>query len=169
MHILIVRPGAIGDTLLTFPVIQALRAHYNNPHITLVSNPAVLPLAIKFGLAEEVSDYGQIQWSDLFASTGIQQPTLSAQLRRVDMTICWLRDSTGIVKHNLSMAGVKNVVVVPGRPPEGERIHIVDYLASSPNACPRTGNHCSTSRQWGSTQMLACPLFRRDYQAVMGT
>ncbi len=131
MHILIVRPGAIGDTLLTFPVIQALRAHYNNPHITLVSNPAVLPLAIKFGLAEEVSDYGQIQWSDLFASTGIQQPTLSAQLRRVDMTICWLRDSTGIVKHNLSMAGVKNVVVVPGRPPEGERIHIVDYLARS--------------------------------------
>jgi hypothetical protein len=131
MHILIIRPGAIGDTLLTFPVIQALRAHYDNPRITLVSNPAVLPLAIKFGLAEEVSDYGQLQWSEIFASAGIQQPTLSAQLRQVDLAICWLRDSTGIVKHNLSMAGVKNVVVAPGRPPAEERRHIVDYLARS--------------------------------------
>jgi heptosyltransferase III len=131
MHILIIRPGAIGDTLLTFPVIQALRAHYDNPHITLVSNPAVLPLAIKFGLAEDVSDYEQLQWSELFASTGIQQPTLGAQLRRVDLAICWLHDASGIVKHNLYTAGVKNVVVVPGRPPEGERIHIVDYLARS--------------------------------------
>jgi heptosyltransferase III len=131
MHILIIRPGAIGDTLLTFPVIQALRAHYDNPHITLVSNPAVLPLAIKFGLAEEVSDYGQLQWSELFASTGIQQPTLSAQLRQVDLAICWLRDATGVVKRNLSMAGVKNVVVAPGRPNAGERMHIVDYLARS--------------------------------------
>src|SRR5437879_4015225 len=131
MHILIIRPGAIGDTLLTFPVIQALRAHYDNPHITLVSNPAVLPLAIKFGLAEEVSDYGQLQWSELFASTGIQQPTLSAQLRQVDLAICWLRDASGIVKRNLYTAGVKNVVVAPGRPTAGERMHIVDYLARS--------------------------------------
>ncbi|MFL5667420.1 MAG: glycosyltransferase family 9 protein [Ktedonobacteraceae bacterium] len=117
--------------MLTFPVIQALRAHYDNPHITLVSNPAVLPLAIKFGLAEEVSDYGQIQWSELFASTGIQQPTLSAQLRQVDLAICWLRDASGIVKRNLYTAGVKNVVVAPGRPTAGERMHIVDYLARS--------------------------------------
>lgn len=131
MHILIIRPGAIGDALLTFPVIQALRAHYDNPHITLVSNPAVLPLAIKFGLAEEVSDYGQLQWSDIFASAGIQQPTLSAQLRQVDLAICWLRDPSGIVKHNLSVVGVKNVVVAPGRPPAEERRHIVDYLARS--------------------------------------
>src|SRR5258708_34141229 len=131
MHILIIRPGAIGDTLLTFPVIQALRAHYDNPHVTLVSNPAVLPLAIKFGLAEEVSDYGHLQWSELFASTGIQQPTLGAQLRQVDLAICWLRDATGVVKRNLSSAGVKNVVVAPGRPTAGERMHIVDYLARS--------------------------------------
>src|SRR5258708_8656885 len=131
MHILIIRPGAIGDALLTFPVIQALHAHYDNPHVTLVSNPAVLPLAIKFGLAEEVSDYGHLQWSELFASTGIQQPTLGAQLRQVDLAICWLRDATGVVKRNLYTAGVKNVVVAPGRPNAGERMHIADYLARS--------------------------------------
>src|SRR5439155_4589377 len=47
-------------------IIQALRTHYHDPHITLVANPAVLPLALAFGLVEEVSDYGHLQWSQLF-------------------------------------------------------------------------------------------------------
>ena len=66
MHLLITRPGAIGDTLLTFPVLRALRTQYSNPHITLVSNAAVLPLTLDFCIGDEVSDYGHPQWSNLF-------------------------------------------------------------------------------------------------------
>src|SRR6266699_3019143 len=131
MRILIIRPGAVGDALLTFPIIQALRRRYAHPHITLVSNPAVLPLAMEFGLAEEISDCGQLQWSELFAPTGIQQPALREQLQQIDLAICWLRDPAGIVEHNLYAAGAKDVVAAPGRPPAGERIHVVDYLAKS--------------------------------------
>jgi len=50
-------------------------------------------------------------------------------LRRIDLAICWLRDLDGVVERNLLKAGVQRVIVAPGRPPEGERIHIVDYLA----------------------------------------
>ena len=131
MHILIIRPGAIGDSLLTFPVIQALRAQYDDPHIIFVGNAAVLPLALAFGLVEEVGDYGNLRWSELFSAEGIYTPELRKQLQQTELAICWLRDPDGMVEHNLRLAGVKRVIVAPGRPPEGRRIHVVDYLAET--------------------------------------
>src|SRR6266699_3824405 len=127
MRFLILRPGAIGDTLLAFPVLRALRAQYIHPHVTFVSNASVLPLALAFGVAEEASDYEHIQWSELFSTHGIHSPTLQNLLHRIDSAICWLRDPEGMVEHNLLMAGVRHVIVAPGRPRES--LHIVDYLA----------------------------------------
>jgi len=131
LHILIIRPGAIGDTLLTFPVIQALRAQYDDPRIIFVGNAAVLPLALAFGLVEEVADYGDLRWSELFSAEGIHTPELRKQLQQTELAICWLRDPDGMVEHNLRLAGVKRVIIAPGRPPEGRRIHVVDYLAET--------------------------------------
>src|SRR5258708_1005580 len=134
MRFLILRPGAIGDTLLAFPVLRALRAQYIHPHITFVGNASVLPLALAFGVAEEASDYEDIQWSELFSTHGIDSPALQDLLQRIDSAICWLRDPEGMVEHNLLMAGVRHVIVAPGRPRES--MHIVDYLAQT-MGCPR--------------------------------
>jgi heptosyltransferase III len=127
--ILIVRPGAIGDVLLTFPVLKALREQYAGAHFTLVSNAQVLPLAMEFGVAEKAFDFQDIQWSELFSTTGICTLSMRDLLEQTDLAICWLRDPDGIIEHNLKTAGVKYVVIAPGRPPEGQRIHIVNYLA----------------------------------------
>ncbi|MBA2396087.1 MAG: glycosyltransferase family 9 protein [Ktedonobacteraceae bacterium] len=133
MHYLIVRPGAIGDTLLTFPVIQALRAQSSNPHITFVGNAAVLPLALAAHIAEEVFDYDSRQWSALFATDGIHSPTLQALLQHIDVAICWLRDPEQIVERNLRSLGIQRIVIAPGHPSHNEHIHIVDYLARTLN------------------------------------
>ena len=132
MRTLIVRPGAIGDALLTFPIINLLRKQDANPHVTLVSNPAVLPLAQAFGLAEEVYDYDHPLWSELFSPSGISSPTLRDLLRQTDRAICWLTDSDGIVQHNLRRAGIASVTVKPGRPPQAQQhLHQVVYLAAT--------------------------------------
>lgn len=128
-HILVIRPGAIGDALLTFPILKLLKEHYTNAHIRLVSNAQVLPLALAFGVSEEVFDFQDIQWSELFAANGICTPTTRELSGQTDLVICWLRDPDGIIERNLRAAGVKHLIIAPGRPPEGERIHIVDYLA----------------------------------------
>jgi heptosyltransferase III len=131
MRILILRPSAIGDTLLTFPVILALKAQYSHTHVTFVSNPAVLPLAQAWNVADEIADYGNAQWSDLFSTAGICSPTVCGLLQQTDMAVCWLGDPDGIVKHNLLAAGVQQMIVAPGRPSEGMHIHIVEYLAQT--------------------------------------
>ena len=128
MQILIIRPGAIGDTLLTLPVIQALRARDQVAHIILVGNVAVLPLALASGIVDAVADYEQLQWSELFSSVGIRSPAMLSLLQQSELVICLLRDSDGVVCHNLQQAGVKHLIIAAGRPPEGQRIHIVQYL-----------------------------------------
>ena len=130
-HILVIRPGAIGDALLTFPVLKALRERYANAHITLVSNAQVLPLALASGVAEEVIDYQDMQWSELFSTTGIRTPALAGLLDHTDVAICWIRDADGIVERNLRAAGVKRLIIAPGRPLVGTHMHIVDYLAQT--------------------------------------
>ncbi len=131
MNLLLIRPGAIGDAILTFHILKALREKYSNPHLTFVSNANVLPLAIAFGLAEKVSDYGHVQWGELFSTTGIQTPAMREQLLHTDLAICWLRDTDGLVERNLRKAGVGQVIVAPGRSAEGMHLHVVEYLAQT--------------------------------------
>ncbi|MBV9616552.1 MAG: glycosyltransferase family 9 protein [Ktedonobacteraceae bacterium] len=133
MHYLILRPGAIGDNLLSFPVIQALRAQSNSPHVTFVGNASVLPLALDLGIAEEVSDYNSLQWSELFSSAGVRSPTLQTLLHRIDSAICWLGDPEHIIERNLRSCGIQQITIAPGRPSPDERIYIVDYLTRTLN------------------------------------
>ena len=128
-NILIVRPGAIGDTLLTFPVLKALRSYYEATRITLVGNAQVLPLAIASGVAQQAFDFQDIRWSDLFSTQGIRTSSLRDLLSQIDLAICWMGDPDGIVEHNLKTLGIKQAIIAAGRPPAGEHIHIVDYLA----------------------------------------
>ena len=127
--ILVLRPGAIGDALLAFPVLKALREQYDGTRITLVSNAQVLPLAQAFGVAEQTFDFQDIQWSELFSSNGIRTSSMRDLLAQTDLAICWMRDPDGIIEHNLKTSGVKHRIIAPGRPSAGISLHIVDYLA----------------------------------------
>jgi heptosyltransferase III len=131
LRILIIRPGAIGDTLLTFPIIKTIRNEHGNQHITLVGNPDILPLALASGLVDETSDYGHPQWSSLFSIHDTFSPTLRDQLQQTDLAICWLRDPDGLVKQNLRMAGVQKIKIATGRPSGDKQIHVVQYLAET--------------------------------------
>ena len=128
-RILIIRPGAIGDALLTFPVLKALEENNTGTHITLVSNAQVLPLALAFGVAEQVFDFQDIQWIELFSTTGIRTSFMRNLLSQIDLAICWLRYLDGIIEQNLKTSGVEHLIIAPGRPSVDEHLHIIDYLA----------------------------------------
>ncbi len=146
--ILVLRPGAIGDAILAFPVLKALREQYDGTRITFVSNPQVLPLAEAFGVAEQTFDFQNIQWSELFSSSGIRTSSMRTLLAQTDLTICWMRDPDGIIEHNLETSGVKHCIIAPGRPSAGAGIHIVDYLART-IGLPNVGAQFIVPLSWG--------------------
>ena len=147
-RILIIRPGAIGDALLTFPVLKALEENNTGTHITLVSNAQVLPLALAFGVAEQVFDFQDIQWIELFSTTGIRTSFMRGLLEQTDLAICWMRDPDGIIEHNLKSSGIKHIIIAPGRPSARERLHIVDYLAHT-IGLPIVGARFIAPSSWG--------------------
>ncbi|WP_322480802.1 glycosyltransferase family 9 protein [Thermogemmatispora sp.] len=130
-EILVIRPGAIGDTLLAFPLLSALQAASPLARLTLVGNAQVLPLARWLGVADQVEDYADLRWSALFAESGPGKDELCARLRLAERVICWLTDSTGVVRRTLAEAGVRLATVAPGRPPMGEPMHVTAYLAQT--------------------------------------
>ena len=146
--ILVIRPGAMGDALLTFPVLKALREQYDGMRITLVSNTQVLPLAQAFGVAEQAFDFQDIQWSELFSSSGIRTSAMRDLLEQTELAICWMRDPDGIIEHNLKMSGIEHSIIAPGRPSTGERLHIVDYLART-IGLPNVGAQFIAPSSWG--------------------
>lgn len=133
MRILILRPGAIGDTLLAFPVIDALRTYMRSgdgdAHITLVGNMAALPLALRCGVADEIASYDEACWRFLFLKPPHSLPVLAPRLEQYDIVVAWLRDADGIVKRNLDGLAIWQSVIAPGRP--ADATHVVHYLAST--------------------------------------
>jgi heptosyltransferase-3 len=133
MRILILRPGAIGDTLLAFPVIDALRTRMlsrdREVHITLVGNMAVLPLALRCGVADEIASYDEARWGFLFLKPPHSLSVLAPLLAPFDMVVAWLRDTDGIVQRNLDALTIRHSIIAPGRP--ADATHIVHYLAAT--------------------------------------
>lgn len=131
MHICIIRPGALGDTLLALPVIQALREQESIECVTFVGQAAFAPLLLATGLVTNALDYEDICWSQLFLLQGILHPGLRALLADCQLVVCWLRDPDGLIAQNLRAATSGRVVVAPGRPGEDAGMHTSAYLAST--------------------------------------
>lgn len=54
LGILVVRGGAIGDFVLTLPVLSALRRRFPGTRLTIVGRPGIAELARVGGLADEI-------------------------------------------------------------------------------------------------------------------
>lgn len=129
MKIVAIRPAPLGDSLLVFPILAALRAKYNNPHITFLGSPAVLPLAKAWGLADEVIIPADVQWHEMVSLAGIHSPALRDLLVGADLVICWLNDSDGWIKKNLLAIGVTKFILAPEQEARNDARHIVEQLA----------------------------------------
>src|SRR5579863_1363405 len=129
MKIVAIRPAPLGDSLLVFPILAALRAKYTTAHITFLGHPAVLPLAKAWGVADEALNPAQLNWSELVSPKGIRSANLRELLQGADLVICWLDDSDGWVSGGLRGIGVEQFIIAPEGEPLNNTRHIVEVLA----------------------------------------
>lgn len=164
MRILVIRPGAIGDTLLTFPILQHLQRKYEQTEITFVGNVSVLPIAKAFGLAQTIADYEESQWGQFFIPLtnplSKQAAWLQERIRGIDIAIFWLRDPGAVLSQNAQKLGIKQIFVAPGRPAEDRPQHIVDYLGQS------IGEQIQLENIWRVPELYAWKSSATDSRAV---
>lgn len=123
---LVIRGGALGDFLLTLPVLAALRGAAQ--HLELLAYPQFVQLAGEAGLTGggRSIEYGPL--AGFFARGAVQQPELRGYFASFDLVLSYLYDPDGIFADNVRAAGVTAFVQGPHRP--GGKMHAVDELAT---------------------------------------
>ncbi len=127
-RIIVLRPGAIGDTLLTFPALLALRRRFPAAEITVVGNRAPLDLGRMDGILDHADAFGASWLSDLFADE--PTPALRARLEKFDLGVVWMHatEAATDLANRLHAAGVRQVLALVSFPPAGSRRHVADHL-----------------------------------------
>jgi heptosyltransferase-3 len=127
---LILRPGAIGDAIVTLPVIQNLRAHFpdaahpSDAWIELVVGGAAAELLRGRCAADQVASFDEARWAALFASD-----TSAAQklLQRFQHVIFYIAGNTAAAVRLRSALGDR-LTLWPPLPPSDAPTPICQHL-----------------------------------------
>jgi len=107
VRILVLRGGALGDLILTLPVLGEIRKSYPNAEVVLLG---IFPHA-RLAAPEFVDRVGRIDAPDLLPIfvDSVLPEAVRAKLDGFDLAISFLSDPGAIIARNLAAAGVKRV------------------------------------------------------------
>lgn len=125
---LVVRGGALGDFLLTLPVLHALRSSAPASRLEVLAYPGIASLAHTSGLIDHVRsiEYGPL--AGFFTRGATLDPELQKYFGSFDLVVSYLYDPDGIFAENLRASGVKRLVEGPSRVTGTS--HAIDQLAA---------------------------------------
>ena len=120
--ILIWQTGALGDTLLSYPAMQALRRWAPHSHISTAGRPAFLSFALRLGLIDTVMD---VHGDDMPQPLG----TGSGQLPIPELAIIWSAAAETLAAE-WQAKGAGAIVYAPAYPatPRHQARYLLDCL-----------------------------------------
>lgn len=104
MRILYLRGGALGDLVVTFPALHALRVHHPGCAIELVGNATAGRLALAAGLVDAVHSQHEARWAALYGRDPVPR-ALADWLGRFDLIINHWPDPEGDLAWQLAALG----------------------------------------------------------------
>jgi len=125
---LVIRGGALGDFLLTLPVLAALREASPGARLEVLAYPSIAELARGGGLIDAARsiEYGPL--AGFFTRGAVLDPALRDYFASFDLVLSYLYDPDGIFAENLRGCGVTRLVIGPHRP--SGSTHAIDALAA---------------------------------------
>ena len=118
-QILIVRPGALGDTILSIPLMDSIRKQTPGCTVTFLGNRSYSDLAPE-GVEYVPMDHRDRLW--MFSPEALEIPPEA----RVFETAYLVLSRPEQVRTNLKRAGVGTILHAFSRPPD--RLHVVEHL-----------------------------------------
>ena len=126
--ILVIRGGAIGDFILTLPVLAALRENLPLARVEILAYPRVAPLAVAAGLAAEARSIDARPLAGFFAARGPLDEEIQAYFANFAVIISYLYDPDGIFQANIERCSRAQFIAGPHRPDERAALHASDVF-----------------------------------------
>lgn len=148
--VLVFRPGALGDTIVTADALLALRARFPEARVELVGNREAGWLLEATGLVDRVSPFDAPEVTSLF----LPRPCVPRRWHDAVCVVLWLEDAETLAAA-FRQAGAQLVTWATPRPPAGE--HVAAYLArtlaaigvTAPARCPGApGRWATQAQEW---------------------
>ncbi|MBI4552192.1 MAG: glycosyltransferase family 9 protein [Candidatus Latescibacteria bacterium] len=148
MRILVIRTGAIGDFILTLPVLTALRRAFPGVSLDVMGVPSIARLAVSGQEAGALLSIDRADLAPFFVRDAPLPPDLTEAFSQYEMIVSFLPDRDGVFAANLARAGAGRVLTGSPIPPDGHRLHATHHLiralaplgievrASVPRLCP---------------------------------
>jgi heptosyltransferase III len=126
-RILVIRGGAIGDFILTLPVIKLLREAFPRAHLEILGYKHIILLAEMSGYANATRSLEEGSLASFFAREGELASELVEYFGSFQQIVSYLFDPDDIFGANLRRAGVRNVICASSK--IGDREHAARQLA----------------------------------------
>ena len=121
--ILVIRGGAIGDFILTLPVLAALRQQFPQARIEVLGYSHIAQLARFGGLADDVRSIDARPMAGFFARNGVLDETLQEYFSSFAIIISYLFDPDKIFQTNVARCSGAQFIAGPHRPDERAGLH----------------------------------------------
>jgi heptosyltransferase III len=122
-RVLVIRGGAIGDFILTLPVLTALRGRFPNCRLELLGYPHIAQLALAGGLVDAVRPIESRAMAGFFAAGGVLDAELTAYFAGCALILSYLYDPDGIFERNVRGRSAAQFLACPHRPDESRGRH----------------------------------------------
>ncbi len=126
--ILVIRGGAIGDFVLTLPVLRALRTHFPDTHLEVLGYRHIAQLALAGGLADEVRSIEARPLAGFFAPAGELTPQLQEYFAGFAVVLSYLYDPDQIFQANVARCSRAQFIAGPHRPEESAATHATEVF-----------------------------------------
>ncbi len=123
-----IRGGAIGDFILTLPVLAALRRQFPRAHLEVLGYPHIAQLALAGGLVERVRSIEARPLAGFFARNGELAEELADYFSEFDLIISYLYDPDQIFRLNVGRCTRAQFIPGPHRPEESLNLHATEVL-----------------------------------------
>jgi len=122
-RILVVRGGAIGDFVLTLPVLVALRQRFPQAEVEILGYPRIASMAVEAGLVRSVHALESPGLAIFFTPNGAFDLEWRKFFSLYAIVVSYLFDPDGIFEENVRTCGVGQFIAATHRPDESKAIH----------------------------------------------
>lgn len=120
---LVIRGGAIGDFILTLPVLSALREAFPDTHIEVLGYPKMAELAMAGGIIDGYRSIEARALAGFFARGGKLNPELAEYFASFAVIFSYLYDPDEIFRTNVGLSSKAQYIQGPYRPDETQETH----------------------------------------------